>query len=345
MVVRHLLDPVLGDALPYITSFAAIAVAAWQAGWKAGLLCALLSQVWVNYFFIPPRNAFSYSPADLTGIVAFYVVTALLIYPTERARRALRERDAALEKLRAESVNKSHFLGLLAHELRGPVHTANLALELADRETIGEERRRDAHALIRRQIESVQRLCADLMDTARTEQKKMTVERGPATLGDLLNRSMERTRPAFERRNQVLRPTIKGPEQVELFIDLPRMVQAFSNLLENASKYSPAGTTVVMDVAVAGDTLTVRFIDEGRGFDPSHSRQLFDTFFQVAPGSEGLGLGLPLVREIVELHGGQVSASSGGLGLGATFIVTLPGAVTRASDPSAASGLKLVSGG
>jgi signal transduction histidine kinase len=326
MAVRQLLDPLLGNSLPYITAVGGIGLAAWYAGWQAGVLCAVLCQLWTNYFFIPPRNAFSYSASDLTGTVAYYAVTALLLYPTVRARRALAERDQALRELRAESGNKSHFLALLAHELRGPVHTAKLALELADGHDIGEERRRHAHGLMRRQIQSVERLCADLMDMAKVEQRKLEITPAPCTLGDLITRSVERSLPALDQRNQRIRVESCGDE-IELHIDLPRMVQAVSNLLDNASKYSPSGTTVTLAAAIHNRVLTIKVTDEGRGFDPRQTSQLFETFFQVAPGSEGLGLGLPLVREIVLLHGGSVSASSTGIGMGATFEIVLPNVV------------------
>lgn len=289
------------------------------------MLCAVLSQIWLDYVFMQ-RPPSSYSSAEVTGILAFYLVVALLLYPTEKARRAIRDRDQVLHELRAESNNKSHLLALLAHELRGPVHTALMALHLADSSDVGQQRRRDAHAVVRRQIEAVQKLSAELLDTAKTEQGKMSLARAPTTVGDLIQLAVERSQARLVQRGQQVRVSSCAKE-VALDVDLTRMVQVISNLLDNASKYSPTGTTILLEASVMANTFSVKVTDQGRGFDPSHSENLFQPFFQAAPGSDGLGLGLPLVRNLVELHGGVVTATSAGFGMGATFEVRLPGVV------------------
>lgn len=333
-LVRTLLDPVLGDSLPYAPAFGAIAVVAWSAGWKAGLACALVSQVWANYFFIPPRHAFSYSSADLAGIAAYYAVTLLLLFPTHRAHQAMQARDKALAALRAEGEKKNHFLAVLAHELRGPVQTAKLGVELADRDDVRETLRREAHARIRRQLAHIENLCADLMDTAKAAQGKMTLNRQRVEAGELLRQAIERSKPALDARQQSI-DVHSGDDAAELSIDLGRMVQAVCNVLDNASKYSPVASTIHLEAERVDDSFRIRVTDEGRGFDAATAARLFDTFFQAAPGSEGLGLGLPLVREIVQLHGGSVTAHSPGAGMGATFELHLPGCVLP--SPTAAA--------
>jgi CheY-like chemotaxis protein len=156
---------------------------------------------------------------------------------------------------------------------------------------------------------------------------KLAIERAQVQLRSVIDQAVEAARPLFETRLQPL--SVQLPQQ-DAWIegDALRLTQAFSNLLTNASKYSPPGAPVVIAARVDGQQVVVDVIDQGIGLTPDAMRDIFDLFVQVNPtgvlAQGGLGIGLSLVRQLVELHGGAVTVASAGLARGACFTVTLP---------------------
>jgi signal transduction histidine kinase len=233
--------------------------------------------------------------------------------------------DRVSAELRLLEVNrrKDEFLATLAHELRNPLAAlgnALNALQLA-------ERIDPLHEAMQRQLKLLVRLIDDLLDIARINRGKLTVQRARTTLREILEASIETAMPLLLADRHRL--DVRIPEdEIVLYADRDRLSQVFSNLLNNAAKYSPTDTTIELAVQSDGDSVEVAVVDRGIGLAEGHIDEIFEAFAQVDTSVErsrgGLGIGLTLVRRIVELHGGRVAVHSEGLGRGSRFSVVLP---------------------
>lgn len=257
----------------------------------------------------------------------------------ERAARQLRLEGALLEKA---DVRKNEYLATLAHELRGPLAPISSAVQLlglSDQAEVREKARR----VIERQVAQLAGLVGDLMEVGRISSGKLDIDRGRVLLRHVIDQAVEATRPLLDTRLQPL--TVQLPAgDAWLDGDALRLIQAFSNLLTNASKYSPPGAPVAIAARIDGAQVVVDVRDQGIGLTAEAMRDIFDLFVQVNPtgvlAQGGLGIGLSLVRQLVELHGGTVQVHSDGPQLGACFTVTLPLGAAAPAEPAepAASG-------
>lgn len=241
---------------------------------------------------------------------------------------ALAERErllASAEEARAAALAASHakddFLASLGHELRNPLSPILTGVELlklrgaAAREV----------AIIERQAVHLARLVDDLLDVARIARGKLEVRKAPVEIASVVARAAEIATPALEQRKQRL--SVSVPEGLLVSGDLGRLAQVTSNLLDNASKYSPPGSLVTLEAARRGDRVELRVRDEGVGIPREKLEAIFESFVQNRDGhtsAAGLGLGLTIVRTLVELHGGTVHAESAGPGAGSELVVDLP---------------------
>jgi len=181
--------------------------------------------------------------------------------------------------------------------------------------------------VIERQIEHLTRLIDDLLDISRISRNRLELRKERLELADVITGAVESSRPFIEQRGHELTVTLP-PEPLYLKGDVVRLTQVFLNLLNNAAKYSDDGGRIRLEAARQGDEVVVRVKDSGVGIPPEKLSSLFELFFQVDHSLErsqgGLGIGLSIVRRLVELHGGRVQATSEGLGRGSEFIVRLP---------------------
>ncbi|QOY95235.1 PAS domain-containing protein [Massilia sp. UMI-21] len=260
---------------------------------------------------------------DLEGRVESVLAVSSDHTERERGVRQVREDGAALQ--RADH-RKNEYLATLAHELRGPLAPIASAAQLI---RFSNDRlvRNKAREVIERQVTQLSKLVNDLMEVGRISSGKLEIERKPVALRQVIEQAIESTQPLLDAKNQTL--TCAMPSSpVWLDGDALRLIQIFSNLLTNASKYSPAGSAVSIDTRVDGDSVSLRVCDEGIGLSASSVDDIFDLFVQVhATGVHaqgGLGIGLSLVKQLVELHGGRVSVSSEGVNKGSCFTVVLP---------------------
>jgi CheY-like chemotaxis protein len=214
---------------------------------------------------------------------------------------------------------------MLGHELRNPLSpilTSLHLMELRDPETSVKERE-----VIKRQVSHMVRLVDDLLDVSRIASGRVELKKRVIELGTIVGAALELTLPLFEqRRHQVV---VDVPEHgLGVDVDRDRMVQVVSNLLTNSAKYTSVGGRVELRAARRGDQVEVRVVDNGVGISPELLGSVFDLFVQGARTLDrsegGLGLGLSLVKSLVELHGGAVSATSEGPGRGSEFCFTLP---------------------
>jgi two-component system CheB/CheR fusion protein len=238
------------------------------------------------------------------------------------------DRKRAEEALRDANRRKSEFLAVLSHELRNPLAPIGNALHLLRRAPNDPDRASRAMAVIERQTSQLTRLVEDLLDVTRISQGKIQLRRERVELGDLVRRVVEDHRTGFEARGVALGTSIAaGPLQVDA--DAARITQVVGNLLHNAAKFTKAGGHVAVSVErVEPGRATIRVRDDGIGIGADVLPRLFEPFTQADESLDrsagGLGLGLALVRTLVEMHGGEVEAKSPGLGRGAEFTITLP---------------------
>jgi PAS domain S-box-containing protein len=267
----------------------------------------------------------SVSPVkDASGRI---VGAAKIARDTSERRRLEGELRRRAEDLAEADRRKTDFIAVLAHELRGPLAPIRncarllLLLEQAD------PRVAEAAAVIERQAGQVGRLIDDLLEASRAGQGKLQLRKGPVELAAVVGQAVEACRPALERKGQRLAVSLPaGP--VRLSADPARLVQVFGNLLTNASKYTDEGGQVWVAAEAAAAEVVVRVRDSGVGIPAELLPRVFDLFAQAGGESDrsegGLGIGLAVVKGLVELHGGSVEAHSEGPGRGSEFVVRLP---------------------
>ncbi|MHB8873506.1 MAG: hybrid sensor histidine kinase/response regulator, partial [Myxococcaceae bacterium] len=235
------------------------------------------------------------------------------------------ERKQAEEALHEADRRKNEFLGVLSHELRNPLTPIRNSLYILDRVAPGGEQARRAHSVIDRQVRHLTRLVDDLLDVTRISSGKVRLQRKRLDLADALRRIVDDHRTLLEDRDV----TVALPDSaVWIDGDAARLAQVVGNLLSNAAKFTPVDGKVSVSLTRVGDRAVLEVADTGLGIDPETLGKLFEPFAQADRSLDrsrgGLGLGLALVKGMVELHGGEVSAHSDGPGRGARFTVKLP---------------------
>jgi PAS domain S-box-containing protein len=229
------------------------------------------------------------------------------------------------EELVTVARRKDEFLAVLAHELRNPLAPITNAVELLRRGDAGEAAW--ATDVIDRQAQHLRRLVDDLLDISRISRGTISLHLEPVDLAAVVAQAVEASRPAIDARKHQLTTSLPpGPLRVRG--DLTRLSQVLGNLLNNAAKFTPEGGQIWLTVEQQNDEAVVRVRDTGIGIPAGMLSYVFDLFTQVDTGSErrrdGLGIGLALVRNLTEMHGGSVAVRSDGLGKGSEFIVKLP---------------------
>jgi signal transduction histidine kinase len=227
-------------------------------------------------------------------------------------------------ELQENARHKDEFLAMLGHELRNPLAPIVSAVGVLQR-GVPEARVAALHEVIARQARQLTRLVNDLLEASRISTGRLALQPQPMQLGDAVASAVEALQPMLQRRGQQVQVQVDGTP-APLLGDPVRLAQVVSNLLHNASKFSPDGATIGVQLHERPHEVRLQVSDSGEGIDAALMPRLFDLFVQGSPqdGHGGLGIGLALVRQVVTLHGGTVHAASAGRGQGATFTVTLP---------------------
>jgi PAS domain S-box-containing protein len=246
------------------------------------------------------------------------------------------ERKQAEIALRAANQRKDEFLAMLAHELRNPLAPINTAADIL--QVVGDDpvRVRKTAEIISRQVKHMTELVDDLLDVSRVTRGLITLDSKPIDIKEIIAAAVEQVRPLFDSRRQTL--TVEYPDlDAWALADRTRLVQVISNLLNNASKYTQQGGEILLSVVAPAKTIEIRVRDNGMGIAPELLPYVFDLFTQAERTPDraqgGLGLGLALVRSVVQLHGGSVSAHSEGRQRGSLFVVRLPALKLSARPP------------
>jgi signal transduction histidine kinase len=274
------------------------------------------------------RDAFDADELEFLKTVCHYVA-----YAYERLR--------LIRQLREEDERKDEFLATLAHELRNPLAPIRNAAQYLRLKGPADPGMQNARDIIDRQVRQMTRLVDDLLDISRISRGKVVLRRERVSLGLILRNAVESGRPLIDEAGHDLAVTVP-PEPLFVDGDAARLAQVFGNLLTNAAKYTDRGGRIRLAAEREGSDVVVSVRDTGIGIAPDYLPRLFDMFSQVDPALErsqgGLGIGLALVKSLVDMHGGRVEARSDGLGRGSEFVVRLPLLVTPADTEPVSRG-------
>lgn len=247
---------------------------------------------------------------------------------------ALRARTRQYE-MREIDRRKDEFLAMLAHELRNPLAPISAASEILRVPTLDREKIQQTSEIISRQVRHMTGLIDDLLDVSRVSRGQVTLDQGVQDVWQIVSSAVEQVRPLMDaRRHQLTLPDT--PVDACVYGDQKRLVQIIANILNNAAKYTPIGGYISLSIILEENSIRFLVKDDGIGMEPSVLNRMFEMFAQGERNSDrsqgGLGIGLAIVKNLVNLHGGSVTAHSDGLGKGSEFTVTLPRVAAAPTD-------------
>ncbi|MEX0711214.1 MAG: ATP-binding protein [Pirellulales bacterium] len=331
--LRALLTPLLHERILFGIFYLPVIFSAWYGGLGPSILALALGTVSAANYLVPPHGSLAITaPNDLISLSIYFLVGIAIVVLTESLRTARRRAEAVAlentrlsEELRAADRRKDEFLALLGHELRNPLAPIRSALHLLD--GADPETTQSVRGMMQRQVQHIVRLVDDLLDISRVRQGKFTIEKQPVELGAAVRQALETSGPVIDSYGHELAISLPD-ESVWLQADPVRLAQVITNLLNNAAKYTNRGGRIWLAARREHDQALLSVRDSGIGIPAHLLPRLFDLFMQVDDRHErsqgGLGIGLALVRRLVEMHGGTITAASAGEGQGSEFTVRLP---------------------
>ncbi len=312
-----------------VVMLASLALAALVSGWLQSAITVPILEVAHTARQVISQQDYSLRARKITDDEIGQLVDSFNAMLAEAGRRA--------EALREADRRKDEFLATLAHELRNPLAPLRNALEILRVAPSNPALAEKARSMMERQLNQMVRLVDDLLDVSRITTGKLAVRKGVIDLQATLHDAIETARPLVEARRHELVVEMP-PEPIAVEGDRTRLAQVFSNLLNNAAKYTEPGGRIALTLAKDAQEAVVSVSDNGIGLDPASLQSIFDMFVQVDRTLErthaGLGVGLTLARRLVALHDGTLTATSDGRGRGSGFEVRLPlaGAVRSEVD-------------
>jgi signal transduction histidine kinase/ActR/RegA family two-component response regulator len=331
----------------------------WQAGWSLPEVVRdhqILRLVILDFFEETLDRHLSYREILAIGLALDEAITASVVAyvngrdeylrqleeqrgaETKQAQKLLEEQAASLKE--ADRL-KNEFLAILAHELRNPLAPIRNAVQVLSLQEPSDPAVQWPREVIERQVHQLNRMVDDLLDVSRITQAKFKLQREPVKLGTVIAQAVETSQPLIDARKHRL--TVVPPsEPIWVDGDAARLAQVVANLLNNAAKYTEEGGQIWLTAERTGNEAVIRVRDSGIGIPADLLPRVFDPFIQEERSPDrahgGLGIGLALVRSLVELHGGRVEASSAGRGQGSEFVLHLP--VLRDTPPAVSHGIK-----
>jgi signal transduction histidine kinase len=322
------------SALPILMM---IVLCAWFGGPGPGFLAPPLFLGAIHLFYgriegVEPLSAKQVSDAAALSVLGLLI--GISIWSRKRYLAQLRKHTLLLEQqareLRDVDRRKDRFLAILAHELRNPLAPVRNGIELlrlGSEDGVDPELAREVCGIIERQVVQMVRLIDDLLDVSRINTGKIRLQRERIDLADVIRDAVETSRPNLDLgRHQLDVSLPEGPLRIDA--DRARLSQVVQNLLNNAAKFTKPGGRIAVSLAREGDHALIRVRDSGVGIPPEMLTRIFEVFTQVDNSLErshgGLGIGLSLVRVLVGMHDGKVTAHSEGRGRGSEFVIELP---------------------
>lgn len=342
--VRAVLAPLVGLQAPLLPFLLGVLISAYLGGRGPALLASAITPVLATLWFTSwPQDAPAFQwLAHVTFFLLLAVLTAWMMHALQEAVRhadesALRAESAA-HALRENDRRKDEFLAMLAHELRNPLTPIRNVAHILGRKPDDPVTVRRAGEMLARQASHLTHLVDDLLDVARITHRRVELKCDVVSLEDVVANAIETVQPITESRRQIITVTVTQP-RVQVDGDEVRLCQVVSNLLTNASKYSSDGQRIHINVGGDANQAVLSVRDTGQGIDPQLMPRLFELFMQgdgtLDRVQGGLGVGLTIVKHLVEMHGGRVEAHSEGLNRGSEFRISLPRATSTGSAPAA----------
>ncbi|MCA8999855.1 MAG: response regulator [Planctomycetaceae bacterium] len=335
ILTRVEMTPWLGDRVPFGLCFMSTLLTAWIAGTGPALFATALSVLAAAHFIIPPSNSlWVYEPGDQFALLVYATVTlaSILLFHRVGVGQRLAEHSAIENSrlnltLQETDRKKDQFLALLAHELRNPLAPILSAIDMMDALEDPKAHSR-AKKIVRRQVGHLVALVDDLLDVARYVQGKLELKKEPVDLRVAVETAIEMNLPRIQERSHQL--SVELPDGSVWFPgDEARITQIIGNLIHNATKYTPPGGHIRIMMSILDGTASISVQDDGIGIPEDLREHIFELFTQVnstrTRREGGLGIGLAIVKQLVEMSGGRISAESEGPGRGSTFRICLPG--------------------
>jgi signal transduction histidine kinase len=343
-LARFAVAPIVGDRAHFFTYMLALLAVARYCGFGPALLTSVLGGLMGMFFFMPPT--FSFYVADYGGmlVLCLYFIVAVtaswlcgsLHAAEQRARSKQQELESAEQTLRGADRRKDEFLATLAHELRNPLAPLQNAVHVLHAAGSAEPDVQWCEGIIERQVRQLARLLDDLLDASRITFGKLELRKSQIELARVIEDAVEISRPAIDDHGHELIVTLPS-EAIVLQADAVRITQVLSNLLNNAAKFTDDGGQIRLLVERQGSDVAICVQDNGIGIDAQTLPQIFEMFSQASPALTrthgGLGIGLALVKGIVELHGGTIEVHSAGRRRGSEFRLRLPMEVAALYQP------------
>lgn len=340
--IRALLAPLLGTQAPLLPFVLGVFAVAYLGGRGPALLASFLTPLLATFWFTnwPHDAPASQWIAHVVFFLLIAVLSSVLMHELQKRSRAERE---ALEiaashakALREADRRKDEFLAMLAHELRNPLAPIRNVAYVLSKGGVDPGTVRRSGQMIERQASHLTHLVDDLLDVARIARGRVALHREPLSLDSVVEAALETVQPVLDAKNQAV--SVRQPgEKMFVDADCTRLCQVVANLLTNASKYSPERSRIEILIEGSDVDSFIEVRDSGVGIDPQLLPHLFDLFLQgdrtLDRAQGGLGVGLTIVKLLVEMHGGSVEARSAGLGKGSEFRIRLP----RGRPPVAAA--------
>jgi signal transduction histidine kinase len=340
--VRWLLQDLLGHAVPFTLFYPAIMVSAWYGGLGPGLFSTVLCVPTAELMFLPPPcNLFRISASEAFHLSLFALAGVMISVLSESLHRARRRAEAAqsnlsasmererASRLAAEAANcaKDEFLATVSHELRTPLTSILTWAHMLRAGALDGATTSRALESIKRSAQAQAQLIEDLLDVSRIISGKLRLDVRQIELLPVIEAAIDTVHPAADAKQIRLQSTL-DPNAGPVSGDPQRLQQAVWNLLSNAIKFTPRGGFIRVNLQRVNSHVEITVADTGKGIRADFLPRIFERFSQADSGSTrragGLGLGLAIVRHLVELHGGTVDVASPGEGQGATFTVRLP---------------------
>ena len=340
VVVRAVLHNVFNETIPYTPFYPAIVVSTMYGRLTGGVIATVMAAFAASFWLPPFGHPLIQEPTDLVGLAMFLMVSIVVVRLCEGMRRAQQSAEGAarLERIAvarehtarvdAEEASrlKDQFLAAVSHELRTPLQAILGWTQVLQSTTGHDGHVREALETVERNARLQSRLIEDLLDMSRIMAGKLRIAPRGVDLRRVLDAAIQSVQMAAHAKqiSIVRRYDFNQPA----WVDPDRFQQIIWNLLSNAIKFSPSGSTITIAMRRTRRELQIEVTDEGEGIDPEFLPYVFDRFRQAGGGATkrtgGLGLGLSIVKQLVELHGGKIQAVSAGLGHGTRITISLP---------------------